>query len=58
MSEAERAQAAEAVAKTREQLDSLAVAWPSVVPPEHVDTDASLLYGAAARIEIASLSVQ
>jgi hypothetical protein len=33
------------------------VAWPSLQPPDQIETDPSLLYGAAARVEIASLSV-
>ena len=47
----------EAVAATREQLDALAVAWPSLIPPDRIETSPSLLYGAAARVEIASLSI-
>ena len=49
--------AAEALVKVKDQLDSLAPCWPSIVPPESVTTDASLLYGAAARIQIAGLSI-
>jgi hypothetical protein len=55
VSEEERG--SEAVAATREQLDALAVAWPSLIPPDRIETSPSLLYGAAARVEIASLSV-
>lgn len=36
-------------------LTDLDVAWPNIVPPETVETEASLLYGAAARIEIIAL---
>lgn len=31
--------------------------WPGIMPPETVTTDASLLYGAAARIEIVALGL-
>jgi hypothetical protein len=58
VSDDERRQAADAIAATQEQLDAIAVAWPSLVPPEQLETDPSLLHGAAARIEIASLSVK
>jgi hypothetical protein len=54
---AERAKAPEAVDTIMAQLTTLDGAWPSVVPPARVATDASVLYGAAARIEIATLSV-
>jgi hypothetical protein len=56
--EQDRARAPEAIARTQQQLDAIAVAWPSLVPPERIDTAASLLYGAAARIEIAALAVK
>jgi hypothetical protein len=39
-------------------LNKLDAAWPSLVPPDKVTTDASVLYGAAARIEIAALAVK
>jgi hypothetical protein len=58
VSDDERRQAADAIAATQEQLDAIAVAWPSLVPPGQLETDPSLLHGAAARIEIASLSVK
>ena len=58
VSDEERRQAAEAIAATQEQLDAIAVAWPSLVPPEQIETDPSLVHGATARIEIASLSVK
>lgn len=32
--------------------------WPDVMPPERLDTDASELYGAAARIEIVALGLE
>jgi hypothetical protein len=46
------------IAKVEQELSSLDVAWPDLVPPEHVSTDPSLLYGAAAKIEIALLSTK
>jgi hypothetical protein len=49
---------AEALAKIERELQALEPAWPDIVPPETVTTDASLLYGAAARIEIAALSAK
>ena len=36
-----------------EQLNLLQPAWPALIPPKQLDTDPSLLYGAAARIELA-----
>ncbi|MCP5432487.1 MAG: hypothetical protein H6923_04365 [Alphaproteobacteria bacterium] len=38
-------------------IDALAPLWPSIVPPAKLSTDASLLYGAAAKIEILGLGV-
>ena len=58
VSDEERRQAADAITVTQEQLDAIAVAWPSLVPPEQIETDPSLLHGAAARSEIASLSLK
>jgi hypothetical protein len=58
VSDDERRQAADAIAATQEQLDAIAVGWPSLVPPEQLETDRSLLHGAPVRIEIASLSVK
>jgi hypothetical protein len=49
--------AADALAKVKEQLDALAPCWPSIVPPATVNAEATMLYGAAARIEIAGLSI-
>lgn len=54
---AERAGHEAVLAEISDDLDSLAPAWPGVVPPGHVEADASLIYGAAARIEIASLKL-
>ncbi len=54
LSEEQRTAAGGSVADIQAQIDALlASAWPSVVPPELIATDASLLYGAAARIELA-----
>lgn len=53
------AQLGATLAKVNNILQGLfdANAWPSVMPPETVEVDASLLYGAAARIEIAALGL-
>jgi len=54
LSEEQRTAAGGSLADIQAQIDALlASAWPSVVPPESIATDASLLYGAAARIELA-----
>ncbi len=50
--------AAEAIAETERQLISLDAAWPELMPSGDIATEPSLLYGAAARIEIAALSVK
>lgn len=43
---------ADLVQLIEEQLAVMQPAWPTLIPPEQLDTDASLLYGAAARIEL------
>jgi hypothetical protein len=40
------------------ELDGLDSAWPALVAPKSITADASVLYGAAARIEIAALAVK
>jgi hypothetical protein len=45
------------VAEIRQQLAALTPIWPSAVPPAQVTTAPSKLYGAAARIEQAVLSL-
>ena len=40
------------------ELDGLDVAWPSIVPPESVTTDAALLWASADRIERAALGAE
>jgi hypothetical protein len=57
LSKAERKETGSAYDKIEAELRALAPAWPSVVPPARVETDASLLYAAAARIELAILSI-
>jgi hypothetical protein len=52
------AAAAKAVASFKEQLDGVALLWPSLVPPASVEGDPSQLYGAAARIEIAAVHLK
>ena len=41
----------------RAQLDAIAPIWPGVVPPERLETDPAVLYGTAARIELAALAL-
>jgi hypothetical protein len=53
----ERSRSAKAVGTIEEQFRLIEPAWPSVVPPERVSTDASLIAGAAARMELAMLSL-
>jgi len=48
------AAAKDALAEMKEQLATLSPAWPSLVPPDRLESDASLLYGAAARMELAA----
>jgi hypothetical protein len=48
----------ELFAKVERELEALDAALPGVVPPEQVSADASLFHGAAARIEIALLSLE
>ncbi|MDP1932283.1 MAG: hypothetical protein Q8L60_12585 [Gammaproteobacteria bacterium] len=43
-----------AVASIREQLDLIMPIWPSLRAPQTLETDPSVLYGAAARIEFAT----
>jgi len=40
------------------ELDGLDSAWPAFIAPTSITADASVLYGAAARIEIAALAVK
>ena len=53
-----RAEVIEALAVAKSQFEAIEPAWPSVVPPEEVPAKASLIYGAAARIEIAALDIE
>jgi hypothetical protein len=54
LTEEQRAANTSPVAEVEAQIDALLTsAWPSVVPPETIATDASMLYGAAARMELA-----
>lgn len=52
------ADAAEALALAREQSKKALTAAPSPVPPAKVDATSAVIYGAAARIEIAALGLQ
>ncbi|WP_193368757.1 hypothetical protein [Pelagibius marinus] len=49
---------ADKVAAIREQLELIEPAWPLLVPPAQAPVEPSLLYGAAARIEIATLKLK
>jgi hypothetical protein len=40
------------------ELGGLDSAWPALVAPKSITADASMLYGTAARIEIAALAVK
>jgi hypothetical protein len=53
----ERARSAKVVDAMEQQFKLIEPAWPNVVPPERVKTDASLIAGAAARMELAVLSM-
>ncbi len=58
LSEADRQRLGQSYEQIAGELNKLDAAWPSLVPPDKVTTDASVLYGAAARIEIAALAVK
>lgn len=57
LSKAAKKQSPETLAKVQGYLAELADLWPSVAPKGGVDGDASRLFGAAARIEIAALGL-
>ena len=57
LSPRDRAAAAAQIETIEQQLAGLHDAWPSVVAPARVTTEAALLHGAAARIEIAARSL-
>jgi hypothetical protein len=46
------------VGEIRKQIDLIKPAWSGVVPPKSVTVDPSQIHGAAARIEIATLSLK
>lgn len=58
LDEADRQRMGQSYQQITAELDALDGAWPAVVPPETVTTDASLLYAGAARIELAALAVK
>lgn len=58
LSKAKQEKAGPAYGKILDELNGLAPAWPAIVPPAHVDTDPALIYAAAARIELAVLSIR
>ncbi|MEX0619043.1 MAG: hypothetical protein WDZ76_08340 [Pseudohongiellaceae bacterium] len=47
----------EAITTIRNQLADIASIWPGLTPPARLSTEPAVLYGTAARIEIASLSL-
>jgi len=53
-----RAESPETVERVRQLLTDLSDLWPDIVPGDNIDGDASRLYGAAARIEIAALGLR
>lgn len=46
-----------AVAQAKSVLESLAPLWPGLIPPDTLETKASALYGAAARMELLSIGL-
>lgn len=46
------------LAKIRKQMAVIKPAWPSIMPPEKAALDPSVVHGAAARIETATLSLK
>jgi hypothetical protein len=56
LSPTERGQMGKAYGQVVAELEALDKAWPSLVPPQSVASDASLLHAAAARIELAGLA--
>jgi hypothetical protein len=59
LSESDNPEVVEAVAKIRAQLDEVAPAFTGVVPAaDFTPADPSLIYGAAARMELAALAVK
>ncbi|WP_253183621.1 hypothetical protein [Idiomarina sp. MD25a] len=52
LSEAQRAGAEEAIAETRKVIQGLDELWPTTTPEGELEGDASLIYGAASRIEM------
>jgi len=46
------------VATAREQLDGIQVLWVGLIPPETLEREASTLYGAAARVELAASALR
>lgn len=56
LNEEQQAQAADDIAKTKDILIRLRTLWPTVNPQGDVEGEASHLYGAAARIELAAMN--
>ena len=56
-SESDTGTEAAAIASAKKILADLAPMWPSLIPPETLETEAGQLYGAASRIEILALGL-
>lgn len=58
LSSAQRSQAPEVVERVESLIADVMDLWPELVPGETVEGDASRLYGAAARVELAALGLE
>lgn len=57
LTEAQRSSGPDAIAEVQEQLTRIENLWPSLDPQGRLDGDASVLYGAAARIQLAAFEL-
>lgn len=58
LTDSQRAAGPDAIAEVQEQLTLIDNLWPSLDPKGQVDGNASVLYGAAARIQLAALELE
>jgi len=58
LNEVQRQESPDAVAEVEAQLNTVASLWPALVPEGNVEGDASTLYGAAARIQLAGWELE
>ncbi len=58
LTNSQRQESNEAVAEVEAQLNSLSSLWPALVPDGNVEGEASTLYGAAARIQLAGWELE